>query len=130
MLFKLENNANYCFDVWHYNKEKAMGITIIDANTGENIETLTVLDSDNDYEIGVITVYNDSIVGDEVEGYKTGTEILKDLGIVKKIWKKYKLGLDGVNYIPIAICSINLSALAKYAKNWDYWEYKPKIKKE
>lgn len=112
---------NCYFSVGHYNKENAMGITIVDADTEEDIETLTILDKDYDYEIGVVTIYNDNVIGNEVEGYKTGTQILQELGIVEKIWTTYDLDVDGINSIPISICSINLNLLKDYSRDWNYW---------
>lgn len=123
--FTYIKNKNCCFEVGHYNKEKAIRIAIIEGDSGEYIRTLTVLDIDNDYEIGLATIYNGNLIKDETSNYKTGTEFLQDLGIVEKVWETYDIDLDGINLIPVAVCSINLNILAEYSKNWDYWEYEP-----
>lgn len=123
--FTYIKNKNCCFEVGHYNKEKAIRIAIVEGDSGEYIRTLTVLDIDNDYEIGLATIYNGNLIKDETSNYKTGTEFLQDLGIVEKVWETYDIDLDGINLIPVAVCSINLNILAEYSKNWDYWEYEP-----
>lgn len=123
--FTYIKNKNCCFEVGHYNKEKAIRIAIVEGDSGEYIRTLTVLDIDNDYEIGLATIYNGNLVKDETSNYKTGTEFLQDLGIVEKVWETYDIDLDGINLIPVAVCSINLSTLAEYSKDWNYWEYEP-----
>lgn len=126
MLFEFRNNKNCCFEVWHYNKEKAIAIAVIDADTEEKLETFTVLDKSADYQIGVATVYDGFIDGDEVNGYKTATEILQDLEIIQKVWNRYLLDVDS-NFTPVVSCSINLEILFKYSKKWNYYEYSPFI---
>lgn len=120
--FIFGKNENCAFDVGHYNKEHAIGITVIDAETEEELGVLTVLD-DADYDVGFARIYNGYVVGDEIFGYKTGTEILQDLGIVKKVWQTYKIDNDGINIIPVAECTIDLYKLKEYSKNWNYWEF-------
>lgn len=120
--FKFRNNDNCAFNVWHYNKERAIAITVIDTETDEEIETLTVLD-DADYDVGFTRIYNGNVTGDEIFGYKTGAEVLQDLGIVEKVWETYEIDEDGINVIPVAECTIDLYKLKEYSKNWDYWEF-------
>lgn len=125
MTFKFRNNENCCLDVLHYNKEKAMGITVIDATTGEKLETLTCLDKNADYEEGLITVFDEIVDEDEMGDCKTGTEILQELGVIQYIWDKYMLEIVEGCLVSVAVCSINLNILAEYSKNWNYWEYEP-----
>lgn len=120
--FTFRNNDNCAFNVWHYNKERAIAITVIDTETDEEIETLTVLD-DADYDVGFTRIYNGNVTGDEIFGYKTGAEVLQDLGIVEKVWETYEIDEDGINVIPVAECTIDLYKLKEYSKNWDYWEF-------
>lgn len=120
--FTFRNNDNCAFNVWHYNKERAIAITVIDAETEEEIETLTVLD-DADYDVGFTRIYNGNVTGDEIFDYKTGTEVLQDLGIVEKVLGTYEIDEDGINVIPVAECIIDLYKLKEYSKNWDYWEF-------
>lgn len=125
MIFKFRNNENCCLDVWHYDKEKAMGITVIDETTGEKLETLTCLDKNADYEEGLVTVFDEIVDEDEMGDCKTGTEVLQELGIIQYIWDKYMLEIVEGCPVSVAVCSINLNILAEYSKNWDYWEYEP-----
>lgn len=123
--FKYGKIEKCYFSVGHYNKENAIGITVVEEETGEDITTLTELDDNYDYEIGLATIYNGNVVGDEVVGYKTGTQVLQDLGIIDEIWTTYDLDNDGINSIPIASCRINLRVLKEYSKEWNYYGYKP-----
>ena len=125
MTFKFRNNENCCLDVWHYDKEKAMGITVIDVATGEKLETLTCLDKNADYEEGLITVFDEIVDEDEMGDCKTGTEILQELGVIQYIWDKYILEIAEEFPVSVAVCSINLNILAEYSKDWEYWEYEP-----
>lgn len=120
--FNFRNSDNCAFNVWHYNREKAMAITVIDTETDEEISTLTVLD-DADYDVGFTRIYNGNVTGDEIFGYKTGTEFLQDLGIVEKVWETYEIDEDGINVIPVAECTIDLYKLKEYSKCWDFWEF-------
>lgn len=120
--FRFGKNDNCAFDVWHYNKESAIGITVIDTETEEELGVLTVLD-DADYDVGFARIYNGNVTGDEIFGYKTGTEVLQDLGIVERVWETYEIDVDGTNVIPVAECTIDLYRLKEYTKNWDYWEF-------
>lgn len=119
--FLFGKTENCCFSVGHYNKENAISINVVDDRTGESITSLTVLDKNYDYELGLATIYNDNVIGNDVEGYKTGTQVLQELEIIEEIWTTYDLDVDGENSIPIASCSINLSLLKQYSRNWDYW---------
>jgi len=120
--FIFGDNKNCVFNVGHYNKESAIEIAVVDIETEEELGVLTVLD-DADYEVGFARIYNGNVVGDEILGYKTGTEVLQDLGIVEKVWKTYEIDNDGMNIIPVAECTIDLYKLKEYSKNWDYWEF-------
>lgn len=115
--FEFRGNKKCCLSVGHYNKEKAIAISAMDMEIDEEIATLTVLDVNADYEVGVATVIGDFIDGDEVFGYKTGTDILKELGIVKKVEESYSIEETRVD-----VCNINLDKLEEYAKEWEYWE--------
>ena len=121
MNFKFENNDKCYFSVGHYNKENAIAINVVDGETDEDIVTLTVLDKSYDYEIGLATIDNNYVVGNEVEGYKTGTQVLQELGIIDKIWAIYELDDDGENSISVASCSLNLRVLKEYSREWEYW---------
>lgn len=120
--FTFGNSNNCAFNVWHYNKEKAIAITVIDIETDEELNILTVLD-DADYDVGFAIIYNGNVTGDEIFGYKTGTEVLQELGIVEKVWETYEIDIDGVNVIPVAECTIDLHKLKEYSKTWNYWEF-------
>lgn len=121
--FTFGNSNNCAFNVWHYNKEKAIAITVIDIETEEELGELTVLNNDIDYDVGFAIIYNGNVTGDEIFGYKTGTELLQDLGIVEKVWETYEIDIDGVNVIPVAECTIDLYKLKEYSKDWNYWEF-------
>lgn len=121
MLFTLGNNENCCFIVGYEGKEKAIGITAIDADTEEKIATFTWPDGNANYEVGVATILNEFVEEDELEGCKTATEVLEKLGIVEKVLKKYD-----VDCVDVALCSINLNKLAQYSKRWSYSEYEVK----
>ena len=125
--FNYVKNKKCCFEVGHYNKEKAIRIAIVEEDTGKYIRTLTVLDKDNDYEIGLATIYNGNLLKYGTSKYRTGTEFLQDLGIIEKIWETYDINLDGIHSIPVAVCSINLNILAEYSRCWKYWEYEPEM---
>lgn len=120
--FKYGKYDKCAFNVGHYNKEKAIGITVVDTETDEELNILTVLD-DADYDVGFARIYNGKVTGDEIFGYKTGTEVLQELGIVEKVWETYEIDLDGINVIPVAECTIDLYTLKEYSKTWDYWEF-------
>lgn len=120
--FTFGYSDNCAFNVWHYNKEKAIAITVIDIETDEELNILTVLD-DADYDVGFARIYNGKVTGDEIFGYKTGTEVLQELGIVEKVWETYEIDIDGVNVIPVAECTIDLHKLKEYSKTWNYWEF-------
>lgn len=123
--FEFGNNENCCFSVWHYNKENAMAITVIDSNTNEEIETLTVLNTEMDYDIGFTLIYADVISGDEISGFKTGTEILQELGIIEKVYETYNFDekYAGENVIKVDQCKIDLYKLKEYSKFWDFGEF-------
>ncbi len=121
--FTFGNSNNYAFNVWHYNKEKAIAITVIDIETEEELGELTVLNNNIDYDVGFTIIYNGNVTGDEIFGYKTGTEVLQELGIVEKVWETYEIDIDGVNVIPVAECTIDLHKLKEYSKTWNYWEF-------
>ncbi len=121
--FTFGYSDNCAFNVWHYNKEKAIAITVIDIETEEELGELTVLNNDTDYDVGFAIIYNGNVTGDEIFGYKTGTELLQELGIVEKVWEIYEIDIDGVNVIPVAECTIDLYKLKEYSKNWNYWEF-------
>ena len=121
--FTFGYSDNCAFNVWHYNKEKAIAITVIDIETEEELGELTVLNNDTDYDVGFAIIYNGNVTGDEIFGYKTGTEVLQELGIVEKVWEIYEIDIDGVNVIPVAECTIDLYKLKEYSKNWNYWEF-------
>ena len=121
--FTFRNSDNCAFNVWHYNKEKAIAITVIDIETEEELGELTVLNNDIDYDVGFAIIYNGNVTGDEIFGYKTGTELLQELGIVEKVWETYEIDIDGVNVIPVAECTIDLHKLKEYSKTWNYWEF-------
>lgn len=121
--FTFGNSDNCAFNVWHYNKEKAIAITVIDIETEEELGELTVLNNDIDYDVGFAIIYNGNVTGDEIFGYKTGTEVLQELGIVEKVWETYEIDIDGVNVIPVAECTIDLYKLKEYSKTWNYWEF-------
>lgn len=121
--FTFRNSDNCAFNVWHYNKEKAIAITVIDIETEEELGELTVLNNDIDYDVGFAIIYNGNVTGDEIFGYKTGTEVLQELGIVEKVWETYEIDIDGVNVIPVAECTIDLHKLKEYSKTWNYWEF-------
>ena len=121
MLFTLGNKENCCFIVGHEGKEKAIGITAIDADTEEKLATFTWPDENANHEIGVATILNEFVEEDEIEGCKTAVEVLKKLGIVEKVLKKYD-----VDCVDVALCSINLDKLAQYSKRWGYSEYEVK----
>ena len=86
--FEFRGYKKCSLSVRHYNKEKAIAIAVIDMETDEEIETLTVLDVYADYEVGVATVIGDFIDGDEVTGYKTATDILIQGNVSRKKRKK------------------------------------------
>ena len=119
--FNFGENENCCFSVSHYNKDNAIAIDVVDGKTGECITTLSVLDRSYDYEVGLATVCNDYVSGNDVTGYKTGTQVLQELGIVDEIWTIYELDDDGENSISVASCSLNLSVLKEYSREWEYW---------
>lgn len=121
--FTFGYSDNCAFNVWHYNKEKAIAITVIDIETEEELGELTVLNNDIDYDVGFAIIYNGNVTGDEIFSYKTGTELLQDLGIVEKVWETYEIDIDGVNVIPVAECTIDLYKLKEYSKDWNYWEF-------
>ena len=121
--FTFRNSDNCAFNVWHYNKETAIAITVIDIETEEELGELTVLNNDIDYDVGFAIIYNGNVTGDEIFGYKTGTEVLQELGIVEKVWETYEIDIDGVNVIPVAECTIDLHKLKEYSKTWNYWEF-------
>lgn len=121
--FTFRNSDNCAFNVWHYNKEKAIAITVIDIETEEELGELAVLNNDIDYDVGFAIIYNGNVTGDEIFGYKTGTELLQELGIVEKVWEIYEIDIDGVNVIPVAECTIDLHKLKEYSKDWNYWEF-------
>lgn len=121
--FTFGYSDNCAFNVWHYNKEKAIAITVIDIETEEELGELTVLNNDIDYDVGFAIIYNGNVTGDEIFGYKTGTELLQELGIVEKVWETYEIDIDGVNVIPVAECTIDLYKLKEYSKDWNYWEF-------
>lgn len=121
--FTFGNSNNCAFNVWHYNKEKAIAITVIDIETEEELGELTVLNNNIDYDVGFTIIYNGNVTGDEIFGYKTGTEVLQELGIVEKVWETYEIDIDGVNVIPVAECTIDLYKLKEYSKTWNYWEF-------
>lgn len=123
--FEFRGNENCCLSVGHYPKEKSMWIAVIDADLGEEIESLTVFDRDYDYDVGLVTVCNESVGGNEIWGYKTGTEVLQELGLIEKIWKSYSCyNLKGIKN-KIHSCNINLNKLAEYCYDWDFWEFEP-----
>lgn len=121
--FTFGYSDNCAFNVWHYNKEKAIAITVIDIETEEELGELTVLNNNIDYDVGFTIIYNGNVTGDEIFGYKTGTEVLQELGIVEKVWETYEIDIDGVNVIPVAECTIDLHKLKEYSKTWNYWEF-------
>ena len=115
-------NGNCVLAVGHYNKEKAMAISVVDLELDEEIQNLTMLNKDFDYEIGLITVVTDFVDGDEIFGYKTGTDILSELGIVEKVWETIEYD-DGTGEIVKAdICTIDIEKLKEYSTEWEYWE--------
>lgn len=123
--FNFRNYENCCLSVGHYPKEKAMWICVIDSETDEEMESLTLFNQDFDYEIGLVTVYADIVEGNEIHDYKTATEVLQELGVVEKLWETIKYD-DGTAKIAKAdVCSIDLYKLSKYTKDWDYWEFEP-----
>ncbi len=119
--FKFGETEKCCFSVGHYNQEDAIAINVVEEETGEYIATLTVLDRSYDYEVGLATVCNDYVSGNDVTGYKTGTQVLEELGIIDEIWTIYELSDDGENSISVASCSLNLSVLKEYSREWEYW---------
>lgn len=119
--FKFGENEKCCFSVGHYNKDNAIVINVVEKETGEYISTLTVLDDSYDYEVGLATIYNDNIVEDEMEVYKTGTQVLEELGAIDEIWAIYELDDDGENFVSVASCSLNLNVLKDYSRDWEYW---------
>lgn len=123
--FNFRGYENHCLLVGHYNSNKAMGISVVDLETEEEIGCLTVLIPDFDYDIGLVTVCADIVDGDEIFGYKTGTDILKDLGIVEKVWETIEYD-DGTGDIEKAdVCTIDLYKLKEYSKDWNYYEFEP-----
>ena len=123
--FEFRGNKKCCLSVGHYNKEKAIAISVIDMEIDEEIATLTVLDEYSDYEVGMATVIGDFIDGDEVTIYKTAADILQELGIVKEVVKKYSIDEKGYgDKTRVDVCEINLDRLEEYAKKWEYWEWK------
>lgn len=125
--FEFRGYKKCSLSVGLYNKEKAIAIAVIDMETDEEIETLTVLDVYADYEVGVATVIGDFIDGDEVTGYKTATDILKELGIVKEVVETYSIDEKGYGgETKVDVCDINLDRLEEYAKEWKYREFEEK----
>lgn len=116
------NNRNCGLLIGHYNKENAMCISVVDLETDEVIQGLTVLDKDFDYDIGLVTVEADIVDGDEIWGYKTGTDILKELGVVEKVWESHEFNDGTANIVKADICIINLEKLKEYSTEWNYWE--------
>lgn len=116
------NNRNCGLLIGHYNKENAMGISVVDLETDEAIHNLTVLNKDFDYNIGLVTVEADFVDGDEIFGYKTGTDILRELGVLEKVWETIEYD-DGTGEIVKAdVCSIDIEKLKEYSIEWQYWE--------
>lgn len=106
----------------HYNKDTAMAISITDLELDEQIECLTVIDYDFDYDIGLVTTNAGIVTGNEIDGYKTGTEILAELGVIEKIWESYDFYNRRDELVKTDVCSINIRKLKEYAIEWDYWE--------
>ncbi len=117
--FEINSNTDCCFAVdYYYNNTKAIVITMIDSATNNELATLTVFDKDFDYEVGNATISYDNVFGDSIFGYKTAREILKKLGIIKKVWETYSFDDDTVS---ADVCTIDLHKLKEYSKTWNYW---------